>query len=88
MDNAIANMSRKGYLYRVRGIFQAVAQNSVSATEIALLERLTEETFEFGGRKVGSYALAALHILRAKEYTGDEAEVIELIQTMPGFNID
>lgn len=88
MDSAVSNMSRSGHLYHVRGIFQTVSQRKVSNTEIELLKKLSTETFEYGGRKVGSYALAALHILGAHKYNENDTEVLELIQTMPEFKID
>ena len=81
-------MSRAGCMYQVRGIFQALAKGHLTEGEIALLKHLSESKCEYGGRAVGSYAIAVMHIRGIKEYSGNESDIVDLIEDMPEFEMN
>lgn len=79
----LSKLKHDGAIYRMQGI-AAVIQYRITEPEIvAELQTLKQDNVIMLGRPLRYMAIAALDIIGAEKYTGDDKEIIELIEGLP-----
>lgn len=70
--NRAQKMQREGIYYRFAGIIDCIEEKNVSPEEVGILLALKKDVRPFAGRRISSYAKAALDILGIEKNEGDE----------------
>ena len=79
----ISNLKRDGAWYRMNGIIFAASKNMCDEETIKLLRSLKSNTVWMLGRQVGWYAIAALDMLGAEKYTGNDPDIAQFVSEFP-----
>lgn len=75
----IDNLMSDGAIFRCQGLIAAVKEKANTPEVIKAMSALKNDEIEILGRKVSSYAFAALDVLGAEKYSGTDPEVFDLI---------
>ncbi|MCR5788626.1 MAG: hypothetical protein K6G83_01945 [Lachnospiraceae bacterium] len=75
----IEKLNSKGLSYILNGILECVEKKSVSEEEAKAIGRIENDHREIAGKKISSFASAALSFLNVKQYEGIDEDVFELI---------
>ncbi len=78
-NEIISNLTSDGAGWRCKGIMGCLTAHVFNDEIQKILYELKSDDVIILGRKVGSYAKAALDILGGEAYEGDEEEVLDLI---------
>ena len=81
----ISKLKSDGALFRCQGILDCLENNATDSSVIAAISSLKSDDVIILGRKVSSYALAALDALGIETYHGDEEEVRDLIPALKSY---
>lgn len=77
--SCIEKLNSKGLSYILNGILECVDKNTISAEEAKAIEIIENDHREIAGRKISSFASAALNVLKAKQYFGTDEDTLSLI---------
>ena len=77
--SCIEKLSSKGLSYILNGILECVDRKSASTEEAEVIEKIENDQREIAGRKISSFASAALSVLNIKPYFGTDEDILGLI---------
>ncbi len=75
----IDKLTNDGAIYRCQGIIDCLKKHITDQQVVEAIGRLKNDNVVILGRRVSSYALAALDIIGVEKYSGNDDEVRELI---------
>lgn len=81
-NETINKLTSDGAGFRCQGIIECLENNIKIPQAIEALKKLKNDSVIILGRKVSSYAIAALDILGAEKYSGDDEEIRETIPVL------
>ncbi len=75
----INKLTDEGAVFRCQGILECLKKGVNTPDAAEAMKRLKNDGVVIMGRRISSYAQAALDILGIEKYKGNDEEVIELI---------
>ena len=84
----IDNLTHNGALYRTRAILYAISERITDPDVLEAISKLKKDKVMILGRPVYAYAVAALDILGAEKYTGDDPYALELVNGLVDFKFE
>ena len=78
-DAIINGLSHKGALIRINAVMFAVKYKCKKNNVIELIKELLTDNTEVDGYSVSQFSIAALDVLGITKYTGNDENVVELI---------
>ena len=81
----INKLTSDGALFRCQGILECLQSGDKDPHIIDALKNLIGDSVVIMGRKISSYAAAALDILDVETYNGTDEEVIDLIPDLKAY---
>ena len=77
--SCLDKLNSKGLAFILNGIMECVEKKTISDEEAKAMEKIEADSREIAGRKISSFASAALNYLNVKSYSGTDEDVISLI---------
>lgn len=83
LKGIINKLQSDGALYRCQGILAAIKERANDPQIIKLIQAMKEDHVVILGREVSAYAIAALDILGAEKYAGEDFLIKDFIKNLP-----
>lgn len=77
-----------GAVERLNGVITCIDNKAATQEELKLIKALKSDTVVLAGRTISVYAHAALDILGAEKYKGENVDVIDFISALKISSID
>lgn len=78
-NDIVSKLKSDGAIYRCQGILECLKGNIQDKSVLDLVSKLKNDNVVILGRKISSYAIAALDILGVEKYSGEDVEIVEFI---------
>lgn len=85
MNDIIAKLQKDGAYYKFNGIVECVRSQTKDETVISELKKMKSDHAQIAGYSISDFSFAALDVLNAEKYTGNNENVLRIIQSKFAF---
>ena len=81
MNDIIVKLQKDGAYHKFIGIVECVRSQTKDETVIAELKKMKSDNAQIAGHSISDFSLAALDVLNVEKYTGNNENVLRIIQS-------